>query len=113
MLWIRSGQPLNTFEKQAPMCTFGVGGSPFDTGFGCDDDVDDEEEEEPVGGVGEEDGRLPERSRLRRGGAFGESAEKKRIFDFNKNKFDAPIQIYQLLLEPFYQFEGSLSAQYL
>lgn len=29
-----SGQPLNIFEKQAPICTFGVGGNPLDTGRG-------------------------------------------------------------------------------
>ena len=53
-----------TFEKHAPMWTLGVGGSPLDTGLGC---VDDD-----GGGVGDDDGRLPERSRLRRGGALGE-----------------------------------------
>lgn len=31
---MRSGQPLNTFEKQAPICTLGVGGSPLDIGRG-------------------------------------------------------------------------------
>uniref|UniRef100_A0A6B0UP21 Putative secreted protein n=1 Tax=Ixodes ricinus TaxID=34613 RepID=A0A6B0UP21_IXORI len=30
---ILRGQPLNTLEKQAPMCTFGVGGRPLLTGF--------------------------------------------------------------------------------
>lgn len=29
-----SGQPLKIFEKHAPICTFGVGGNPFDTGRG-------------------------------------------------------------------------------
>lgn len=32
--WILNGQPLNIFEKQAPICTFGVGGKPFETGRG-------------------------------------------------------------------------------
>lgn len=31
---IISGQPLNTFEKQAPIWTFGVGGKPFAIGLG-------------------------------------------------------------------------------
>ena len=30
--WIRRGQPLKTLEKQAPMCTLGVGGRPFERG---------------------------------------------------------------------------------
>ena len=54
------------------MCTLGVGGNPFETGFCCVDDWG--------GGVGEELPRplvlllllLVERSRDRRGGAFGE-----------------------------------------
>lgn len=29
-----NGHPLNTFEKQAPIWTFGVGGSPFEMGRG-------------------------------------------------------------------------------
>ena len=31
---IFSGHPLNTLEKQAPMCTFGVGGSPLEVALG-------------------------------------------------------------------------------
>lgn len=34
MQWIPSGQPLNTFEKHAPMCTLGVGGRPLLVSFG-------------------------------------------------------------------------------
>lgn len=32
--WIRNGHSLKIFEKQAPICTFGVGGKPFETGRG-------------------------------------------------------------------------------
>ena len=33
---IFSGQPLKTLEKQAPMWTFGVGGSPLEVALGGD-----------------------------------------------------------------------------
>ena len=60
-----------TLEKQAPMWTLGVGGRPLDTGLGV---VDDE-----GGGVGDDEGRFPDRSRLRRGGAFGDPSSAKDI----------------------------------
>ena len=60
-----------TFEKQAPMWTFGVGGSPLETGLLVPDveEVEGVDDDAGGGGVGD--------VRWRRGGAFGEVAEER------------------------------------